>query len=211
MGIEMKTLVVGPLDVNCHILWHTDDRTAVIIDPGGDADLIEQEIKSRDLSVRFVINTHGHFDHVGANPALCASLGVGLAIHPADAALLERAPEQALSFGLTTPAQPAPKLLLEDKAVVTAGSLSLEVIHTPGHSPGGVCLYIEERRIVFTGDTLFAGGIGRTDLPGGSYETLISSIKHKIFPLGDDVVVYPGHGPASTVGQERATNPYLTE
>ncbi len=209
MAAKIKTLEVGPLDVNCYILWDEETRDSVIIDPGGDAPVIEREVRAEGLDVMYVLNTHGHFDHVGADGEVKERFNVPLGIHRADAALLEKAPEHAWFFGLRAEAQPAPDFFLEDNGVVETGPLRLEVLHTPGHTPGGVCLYMREEGILFSGDTLFAGSVGRTDLEGGSTETLLHSIRTRLLTLDDSVTVFPGHGPATTIGDERRHNPYL--
>ncbi|MBI5598392.1 MAG: MBL fold metallo-hydrolase [Deltaproteobacteria bacterium] len=202
--------MVGPLDVNCYIVWDKKTRDAVIIDPGGDAAVIEEEALDRGLTVRHIINTHGHFDHVGADEELKHSMEAGVAIHFSDRALLENFGRQCAQFGCAAVKRnPSADLFIEDGMELGFGGLALRVLHTPGHTPGGVTLLIEGEKVIFTGDTLFAGSVGRTDLPGGSSDTLMDSIKEKILPLGDDVMVFPGHGPETTVGDERRSNPFL--
>ncbi len=210
MTINIKTLEVGPLDVNCYIVWDKESRDAVIIDAGGDAPLIEREVRAQDLKVRYILNTHGHFDHVGADGEMKERFNAPLAIHSADAELLEKAPIHAGFFGLRAEAQPAPDILLDDNGVIEAGPLKIEVLHTPGHTPGGVCLYIRDEGVLFSGDTLFAGSVGRTDLEGGSTEELMHSIRTRLLTLGDSVRVFPGHGPETTIGDERGHNPYIS-
>jgi glyoxylase-like metal-dependent hydrolase (beta-lactamase superfamily II) len=209
MGFEMKRLVVGPLEANCYLLWDDADRSAVVVDPGSDGDYIEDEVKKEGLNVKYIINTHGHFDHVGANGHLRDSLGVKVAIHASDVKLLQGAPLHGNPFGIETPPQSAPEVLLTDGMELKAGGLSITVLHTPGHTQGGVCLYIEKEGVIFTGDTLFSGGVGRTDLPGGSFDTLMKSIREKILPLGDTVRVFPGHGPETTIAEEKESNPFI--
>lgn len=209
-GAQLKTITVGPLEVNCYVLWDAQTRDCFVIDPGGDVSKITAVVEKERLNVRYIVNTHGHFDHVGADNELKAALGAPIAIHPEDAGLLSEAHEHGVIFGVTTPAQPAPDVLLEDGATLRAGGLRLRVIHTPGHTHGGICLYEEAEGLLFTGDTLFAGSIGRTDLGHGSFEVIIASIKNKLLLLGDGVVVLPGHGPDSTLGIEKKTNQFLT-
>jgi glyoxylase-like metal-dependent hydrolase (beta-lactamase superfamily II) len=210
MGFMKKRLVVGPLEANCYILWDSSDLSAVVVDPGHDGEVIEKEVKKQGLEVKYIINTHGHFDHIGAAGYLRERLGVKLAIHTKDVPLLEAATVQGSYFNVETPPQRAPEVFLEDGTLIEAGSLSIKVLHTPGHTEGGVCLYVEDEGVLFTGDTLFAGSVGRTDLPGGSFETLMNSIREKILPLGDSVRVFPGHGPETTVGEEKSLNPFIT-
>ena len=148
-----------------------------------------------------IINTHGHFDHTGDNKRLKEVTGAKLVIHRADAPMILHQGSNGTMWGMEVEESPPPDVYVEERDVITFGDISLQVLHTPGHSPGGISLLSD--KMVFVGDTLFAGSIGRTDLPGGDYETLIRSVKEKIFPLGDDVVIYPGHGPKTTVGQKK--------
>lgn len=206
---EIISIPVGALEVNCYIVWDADTLEGVIIDPGADASEIEAAVREEGVKVRCVINTHGHFDHVGADGAMKATFGAPVAIHPKDAALMADAHEHGIFFGVNTPQQSEPDILLEDGQVMEFGPLKLKVIHTPGHTRGGVCLYMEDGKVLFTGDTLFAGSIGRTDFEGGSMEDLMSSITGKLLPLGNEVRVLPGHGPESTIGEEWEINPFL--
>jgi glyoxylase-like metal-dependent hydrolase (beta-lactamase superfamily II) len=207
--VNIKTLVVGPLDVNCYIVWDEDTKDGVVVDPGGDGDVIAKEVKSLGVKTVSIIDTHGHFDHVGGNGELAELLNVKVAIHGADAHMIEGASAQSAFYGHQIEDLPPADVTFEGGSVIEAGSLLIKVLHTPGHTPGGVCLYIEAAEILITGDTLFAGSIGRSDLPGGDHETLLASIKEKILPLPDGVRVYPGHGGSSTVGEERTHNPFL--
>jgi glyoxylase-like metal-dependent hydrolase (beta-lactamase superfamily II) len=206
---RLMALAVGPLEVNCYIVWDRETKKAFVIDPGGDEDVIKMEVWKNSLDVEYIVNTHGHFDHVGGDAALKEALGAPIAIHGSDAGLMAEAHERGVIFGVNAPKQPAPDKLLEDGSTLKAGGLTLEVIHTPGHTPGGVCLFDRADSILFTGDTLFAGSVGRTDLEDGSYEELMESIKTRILPLSDSVRIYPGHGPDSTIGAERRNNPFI--
>jgi len=205
----LETVVVGPLMVNCYILGCEETREGVVVDPGGDADKILSVVSNHGLTILQIVNTHGHFDHVGANQALMNAFGVGLSIHELDAPMLAHADITALKYGLKAENSPPPTVLLRDGDSITFGKCSLKVLHTPGHTLGGCSLYGEG--VVITGDTLFAESVGRTDFPGGSSATLLTSIREKLLTLSDETIVYPGHGPATTIGHERIHNPYLND
>ncbi len=200
-------LIVGPLQVNCYILADEKIKEAVIIDPGDDADNILNIIKEKGFNVKYIINTHAHFDHVGANKALKEATGAELLMHEADAQVLATVSNQSRSFGLTPVVSPPADRYVKHGDIVTAGEVSLKILHTPGHTPGGISLL--EEGLVLTGDSLFAGSIGRTDFPGGDLLTLLRSIKTNLMVLPDETKVFPGHGPASTIGEERRENPFL--
>jgi glyoxylase-like metal-dependent hydrolase (beta-lactamase superfamily II) len=205
---------LGPIQANCFILGCEETRQAVVIDPGDDCDRILTSLSGDRLTVTHIINTHGHFDHVGANKRLKEVTGADVLIHRDDAPMLSQLAATAAAWGLAAEDSPVPDRLLEDGDTITFGSHTLTVIHTPGHSPGGICLYTEynqggaPQKAIFVGDTLFAGSIGRTDLPGGNFDTLIKSIQTKLFRLADDVSVYPGHMGNTTIGVERRSNPF---
>ena len=201
------TLPTGPLEVNCYIIGCEETRKAAVIDPGGDVDRILQLLNQHKLKAVMIINTHGHFDHIGGNRELLEATEAELIIHRDDRPVLDRAAEHAAAFGLRAVSSPAPTRELSGGETLQLGKLSLQVIHTPGHSPGGICLYVDD--ILLVGDTLFAGSIGRTDLPGGDHQLLISGIKEKLLPLPETTRVYPGHGPMTTIGQEKLHNPFL--
>lgn len=203
-------LAVGELEANCYILWDPKSREAFVIDPGGDADVIKEAVKKEGIRVKYIINTHGHFDHVGADSELKSSFKSPIAIHKKDTGLLADSHEHGKFFGIKTPRQRGADILLEDGDTLAAGSVTLEVLHTPGHTQGCICLYSKKDGLLFTGDTLFAGSVGRTDFEGGSMEDLLDSIKRKILPLGDSVRVLPGHGSPSTIGDEKKSNPFIT-
>ncbi|MDR4497968.1 MAG: MBL fold metallo-hydrolase [Candidatus Scalindua sp.] len=204
----IKNVVVGPLEVNCYIIGCEESREAAIIDPGGDADEIIRVIQNEGLKPEFIINTHAHFDHVGAVRAIQEHFKIDFLLHKDDLFLIEHLDEQVMQFGLDRVAKPEVNKFVKNGDNVSLGKMTIKTIHTPGHTPGGVCYYVDNN--VFVGDTLFAGSIGRTDFPGSSYEQLIHSIKENLFPLGDSVVVYSGHGPSTSIGNEKTHNPFLT-
>ena len=204
-----KKLVVGLLETNCYLIGCKNSRKAAVIDPGGeeDVDLILNLLQENNFDLKYIINTHGHADHIAGNKALKANTKALLLIHRLDALMLIDANKNLSIFeGKEICSSPADRFLEEGDEIIL-GLLKLTVFHTPGHTPGGISLALNN--IVFTGDTLFAGGVGRTDLPHGSYQDLQKSIKEKLLILDDDKIIYPGHGPSSTIGEERRTNPYI--
>jgi glyoxylase-like metal-dependent hydrolase (beta-lactamase superfamily II) len=203
------SLEVGPLGVNCFILGCEETREGVIIDAGGDAQRIIAAVTRLNLKIIHLINTHGHFDHIGANRAVMEQFGADLLIHANDSAMLSRAAEVARAYRIPGENSPEADKFLSDGMEITFGKYRMTVLHTPGHTQGGCCLYIETEKKLISGDTLFAESIGRTDLPGGSHEQLLESIRTRLFPLPDDVVVYPGHGPETTIAHEKNHNPYF--
>jgi hydroxyacylglutathione hydrolase len=203
----LKTLVVGPIQANCYLLGCERTREADVIDPGGDADKILITLANDKLRCLYIINTHGHFDHSAENKRLKEVTGAQLLIHRADAPMILNQRSNGRMWNLNVDNSPSPDRYLEEGEIITFGDISLRVLHTPGHSPGGISLVTDQ--VVFVGDTLFAGSIGRTDFPEGDSEGLIRNVREKIFTLGDDVVVYPGHGPKTTVGREKKTNPFF--
>jgi hydroxyacylglutathione hydrolase len=203
----IKKLEVGPIMANCFILGCEATKEAVVVDPGDDADRILMELAKSDLKVKYLINTHGHFDHVGANKRMKEVTGAEVGIHPDDEPMLGELSQSALMFGMSVENSPPADFLLNDGDDITFGEITLKVIHTPGHSKGGVCLYTKGH--LFAGDTLFANSIGRTDLPGGDYDTLISSIKEKLLCLDEETIVYTGHGPETSIANEKRMNPFL--
>ncbi|MBI2862683.1 MAG: MBL fold metallo-hydrolase [Chloroflexi bacterium] len=203
----LEQLIVGPIEENCYIFGDEETKEAVIVDPGDEALLILDRVKQLGMTVTRILNTHGHVDHIAALADLKEQLGVPNAIHEADAPLLARPNREALIWlGRTLPKMDADQLL-HDGDTIPVGKLNLEVIHTPGHSPGGVCYHYDG--ILFSGDTLFAMGIGRFDTPGGDVNKLLASITTRLFALPDETVVYPGHGPSTTIGNERRYNPFV--
>lgn len=203
----IETLTVGPVMTNCYIIACEDTKEAAVIDPGGDAKRILDTVQRMGVEVVYVLNTHGHFDHTLANDQIVAATGARLAIHEADAPMLTMGGGAAW-FGMKGSKSSA-DVLLHEGDTLKVGNLQLQVLHVPGHSPGGVAFYIASEGVVFSGDALFNMGIGRTDLPGGDYDQLIASIQTRLFALPAETVVYSGHGPATTIARERAGNPFL--
>ncbi|MDO8586842.1 MAG: MBL fold metallo-hydrolase [Armatimonadota bacterium] len=203
----MRRLVVGELQTNCFILAD-DEGDAVIIDPGEDPERIEKTIHSYELTPRYILCTHGHADHTFAAGRLQSSFDVEVLIHELDRPLIDEGlGELAFIFDVRKYEKPTLGPALSDGQILEVGSMRLQVIHTPGHTPGGVSLLCGSD--LFSGDTLFAGGVGRTDLPGGSQDELLRSIRGRLLVLDDDTRVYPGHGPETTIGEERQSNPWL--
>jgi glyoxylase-like metal-dependent hydrolase (beta-lactamase superfamily II) len=205
----LEHLLVGPLQSNCFIIGDEETGEAAVIDPGGDGALILGKIREKPWKTVAVLITHAHFDHTAANDEVVKGTGAPLMVPRLDAPMLDKATHQARMYGLEVEASPPPDRLLDDGDTVNVGKEVITVLSTPGHSLGGATY--ETSIGIFSGDTLFAGSIGRTDLPGGDYETLIHSIKERILSLPDDTAVYPGHGPATTVGRERQLNPFFQE
>jgi glyoxylase-like metal-dependent hydrolase (beta-lactamase superfamily II) len=200
---------VGPLGVNCFVLGCKTTREGVVVDPGGNVERIIEIVKRHGLTIRTIINTHGHFDHVGGNRQAVAVFSAPLLIHQDDAIMLERVAEVSRMYGMQGENSPPADAFLVDGQEISFGNHKIKILHTPGHTMGGCCLYLESKNIVITGDTLFADSIGRTDLPGGSHEQLLQSIRTKLFTLPEEVTAYPGHGPQTTIGHEKLHNPYF--
>ena len=203
----VQELVVGPLMANCFIFGCKQTREAVVIDPGGDVPRILAAVDRLGLKVKYIIDTHGHFDHVSGNGPLKKATGADILIHPLDAPMLENLSSNAAIFGISVANSPPCDSTIAEGDVIACGQHQLAVIHTPGHTPGGIALVTNG--IVFVGDTLFAGSIGRTDFPGGDFDTLIASIQTKLFAMEDDVRVFSGHGPETSIGRERRYNPFV--
>jgi len=192
---------------NCYVLGCENTREAAVIDPGEEAPRILDALNEDGLTLKLILNTHGHFDHVGANRELKMAVpGAQLMIHGDDAPMLGQLAHSARMFGMQAENSPDADRLLQDKDAISFGDVKLDVVHVPGHSPGGVAFVTDSG--IFVGDTLFAGSIGRTDLPGGNFDTLIASIQNKLFQYDDDTPVYPGHMGPTTIGQEKRFNPF---
>ncbi len=203
----LETMVVGPLGVNCYIVGDEKARQAIVIDPGGNPRDIINAIQRHQVKVTAIVNTHAHFDHVIALTEVRAATGAPFMLHADEAKILAAAQSSSAMFGLAIRQPAPPEQWLTEGDTVSVGALTLTVLHTPGHTPGGICLSFDKGVIV--GDTLFQGSIGRTDFPGGDYATLMRSIRDKLLTLDDETLVYPGHGPATTIGEERQINPFL--
>ena len=203
----VERLVVGMLQCNCYLVACEDTKEAIVIDPGGDAPLILDRVKELGLAIKYIVNTHGHIDHIAANRPVKEGTGAQLAIHQDDAEwLVTDQGTYARMLGVSSPG-PAADVLLEEGDEIAIGNQRLQVIHTPGHSLGGISLVGDG--VVFCGDTLFSMGVGRVDLPGGSWETLMNTIKTRLFTMPDDTVAYTGHGPETTIGREKQLNPWF--
>jgi hydroxyacylglutathione hydrolase len=204
----VRMLALGPVQANCYLVGDEASREAVVIDPGWDADAILAQARSADLTIKAILLTHGHFDHIGAAADVQETLKIPLIAHAREIDLLD-AKGGADRFGFRIRSVPQPERLVAHGETIEIGTLRFEVRHVPGHTLGHVAFVEHQQRAAFVGDVLFAGSIGRTDLPGGDYDTLITSITDQLLTLPDDYKVYPGHGPPTTIGVERRTNPFL--
>lgn len=208
MRVILKLLPLGSFQTNCYLVGSETTKEGIVIDPGSDPLLILDQVRQSGLKINLIVNTHGHVDHVLGIESVQRALGAKFAIHEDELPILEAAPaSHAMWFGKPSNPVPKPDILLKDGDIIEAGDVKLQVIHTPGHSPGGICLYTEG--VLFSGDTLFNFGIGRYDFPGGDYDQLMQSIRTRLLSLPDDTVVLPGHGPDTTIGEERTGNPFL--
>lgn len=204
-----KILIVGLLQCNCSIIGDETTREAMVIDPGDDIDDILDLLRQNNLQVKQIVITHAHIDHVGGAMKLKAATGAPILLNQNDAALLKMLDSQAAWIGIAPPGEVVIDQPLKNGAAVRTGSIEGNVLHTPGHTEGSVCLYFPAEKKLIAGDTLFAGSIGRTDLPGGSFEKIIRSIHDSLLPLPDETIVVPGHGQLTTIGDERQMNPFL--
>ncbi len=206
----LETFAVGPLQCNCTILGDEETREAIVIDPGDEITRIHRQLIELGLTLKQILITHGHIDHVGGALKLKRLTGAPILLNQNDLELLAMMEEQAAWVGVPTPGVAPPDETLNDGLVVGLPRYPAQVIHTPGHTQGSICLHFAPQNLLFAGDTLFAGSIGRTDLPGGDYQQLLRSIHSKLLVLPEQTRVIPGHGPATTISQERESNPFLS-
>lgn len=204
-----KTFPVGMLQCNCTILGDLTTGQAIVVDPGDECDRIVEELARAHLKLQAIVHTHAHIDHIGATKMLAERTGATTYLHPEDLFLQKNLRQQAMFLGIPTPEQGTIDHDLQDAQAISFGAFELGVLHTPGHTPGSVCFVVPGQDICFSGDTLFSGGIGRTDLWGGDYDTIERSIRHKLYSLNGALEVVPGHGPNTTIDIERRTNPFI--
>jgi len=207
--IRIQRFTLGPFQENTYLVVGPSGRNAMLIDPGLGSEEILAVLAAQELKLKLIVNTHGHLDHVAGNAFFKSRSGAALVIHPLDLPYLERVADQAAMFGLEAEDSPAPDQFFEEREPLRFDGLEFQVLHTPGHTPGGICLLLGER--IWVGDTLFAGSVGRTDLPGGSWPDLVCSIREKLFRLPDATICHPGHGSETTIGAERRTNPFVSD
>jgi len=206
--MKYETLIVGPLETNCYLVYCQETLECAVVDPGAEAIRIFQLIAGKGLKPAVMLNTHGHVDHIGANKDIKEKFNIPLYIHSADSSLLEEVQQSEIGIFLGARDSPSPDHFLNDGDKIKIGKSFLRVIHTPGHSPGSVSFLGDG--FLLSGDTLFSGGVGRTDLPGGSWKEMENSIKNKILTMPDEMIILPGHGPSTTVGKEKSSNPFIT-
>ena len=205
--MNYETVIVGALETNCYLVYCPETLECAVVDPGAEAERIFRLIAEKGFHPIVILNTHGHVDHVGANKDVKDKFNIPLSIHSSDSAMLESVHQFEISFLIGAKASPSADNFLKDGDKIKIGKSYLKVIHTPGHSPGSVSFLGDG--FILSGDTLFNGGVGRTDLPGGSWDTLVSTIKNKILIMPEETTVLTGHGPPTTVGQEKEANPFI--
>ena len=209
VGMEIVRYQRGPMDNNTYLLIDESTRDAALVDPSFDSEKLWEDIEARNVHMRYILNTHAHFDHIIGNAFYVEKTGAPLALHRADLKILQALPEQARRFRFEVEPSPEPTLFLEEGQTLTLGDTQIRVVHTPGHSPGSVTFLFDDVAIV--GDVLFKGSIGRTDFPGCSLQTLLHSIRTQLLTLPDATKVLPGHSGQTTIGKERASNPHIQE
>ena len=205
--LEVEPLIVGPLFSNCYIVWDKNVKQGVIIDPGDDADIILEKINQLGIEIKYILATHGHFDHVGAVAPLRRELKAEFLAHEGDFFFIEDGENAARRWNVDIEQPPKPDRFIKDNDKINFGGFELQVIHTPGHSPGGVSFFYDH--MLFCGDTLFQGSIGRTDFRKGSFKDLAESIRARLYSLPEDTIVYTGHGPITTIGDEKRYNAFV--
>ena len=206
--MKYESLIVGPLETNCYLVFCPETLECAVVDPGAEGDQIIRLIEKRSFKPTLLLNTHGHIDHIGANKDIKERYDIPFYIHSADSPMLVSVLQSEMGIFMGAKDSPPPDHFFEDGEKIEIGKSFLKVIHTPGHSPGSVSFLGDG--FLLSGDTLFCGGVGRTDLPGGSWQEMVSSINNKILTLPDEMIVLPGHGPHTTVGQEKSSNPFIT-
>jgi hydroxyacylglutathione hydrolase len=205
--MDYEMMVVGALETNCFLVYCEETQECAIVDPGAEGDKIFALISEKAFKPVVILNTHGHIDHIGANRDMKERFNIPLRIHSLDSPMLGETQQSELSFFLQASTSPPADSFFEEGDKIEIGKFSLDVIHTPGHSPGSVSFVGDG--FLLSGDTLFCQGVGRTDLPGGNWEEMVSSVKNKIFTLPEEMVVLPGHGPSTSIGREKNTNPFI--
>ncbi len=209
-GFELDCFCVGAFGTNLFIVYDEDSKDAILIDPGIGSEFVLNHIREKGLSLKYIVNTHGHFDHIYNNSLFKESTNACLCCHRKDEELLKVSASQGLKYGIEVPSSPLPDKFLEDNDILELNEkINFRIIHAPGHSQGSICLY--SKGFLFCGDVLFEGSIGRTDLPGGNHTQLICSIKNKLLVLPEDTIVLSGHGENTTIGREKKSNPFLTD
>ena len=206
-AMEIKTFKTGPFQVNTYLVYDNKSKEGILIDVGGSADEIVDTVNELGISVKYILNTHGHFDHILGAKEICEKLNIGFYIHEGDAIFVESLEDQLELYGFPPVTPPQIKGLITKDSDFSIGNTKIEIIETPGHTPGGICLLIDN--ILFSGDTLFYESVGRTDLPGGDYNTLQNSIKNKLFTLDESLIVYPGHEQSTTIAHEKQWNQFV--
>lgn len=205
--MELKTFQTGPFQVNTYLVYDNKSKEGILIDVGGSVDEIIEESKNAEINIKYILNTHGHFDHILGAKEMCEKLNIDFYINENDAIFVESLEDQLELYGFPPAAPPQIKGFISKDTEFSIGNTKIEVIETPGHTPGGICLLIDD--MLFSGDTLFCEAIGRTDLPGGNYTQLQQSIKNNLFTLDENIVVYPGHEQSTTIAHEKKWNQFV--